>query len=123
MKHVASATSTLFQLIYVFGLFVFLYSIIFALRTDGPFFAGDAKMAAGEISQALVTFGLRATIGLIGAALAWYILRPRRPAPPWFIRTSKILAVAWLVFVPIGTLVGFFMFRWCKPLKTEETGI
>lgn len=119
MRHATSATSAIFQLVYVFGLFVFLYSLFFLFRADGPFLAGDARMAAGEVSQALVTFVLRACIGLVGAGLGWYVLRHEQSAPTWFVRFSKSLAFVWLVFIPIGTVLGFFMFRWCKRANTE----
>lgn len=111
---VVSVVSTALQLVYVANLFEGLYSLILIFRDTSFASGGDPKMLAGEISQALMIIVIGAVVGLVGAALAWYVLRDKKSRPDWFVSASRSFAFAWLVFIPIGTIVGFFMFRWRK---------
>ena len=114
MRIAASIISTFLQLLYVAGLFDLFYTLIVVLGGIAAGEFSDPKLAAGEISQATMTLIFLAIFGLVGAALAWYALRDKEKCPAWFISVSKLFAFAWLVFVPVGTIVGFFMFRWRK---------
>lgn len=111
MKKVAAGISAVLQLIYVVGLFRCLYWLFFIYRED-IYTIGDPKIMAGMISQALMIVILSAVIGLIGVVLAWYVLRDKQNRPAWFVSVSRSFAFAWLVFIPIGTIVGILIFRW-----------
>lgn len=104
--------SSVFQLIYVARMFQAFYMIILIFRDTSFAEAGDPKMLAGAISQALMLWILGAIVGLIGAALGWYVLRDKESRPEWFVSASRSFAFAWMLFIPIGTLIGFFMLRW-----------
>jgi magnesium-transporting ATPase (P-type) len=111
---VVSVLSAALQLVYVANLFKGLYSLILIVRDTSFASGGDPKMLAGAISQALMVVIIGAVIGLVGAALAWYVLRRKESRPNWFVSASRTFAFAWMVFVPIGTIVGFLMLRWRK---------
>ncbi len=121
MISVVSLVSAALQLFYVTNLFVGLYSVMLVFRDDSLVSGGDPKMLDGAISQSLMTIVIGAVVGLVGAALAWYILRDKKSRPDWFVSASRTFAFAWMMFIPIGTTVGFFMLRWRKPAgETQE---
>jgi len=111
---VVSVVSAAFQLVYVANLFEAGYSVFRLVRDTSFASGGDPKMLAGAISQALMLLIIGAVVGLVGVALAWYVLRNKKSRPNWFVSASWSFALAWIVFVPIGTVVGFFMLRWRK---------
>ncbi len=112
---VVSVASTAFQLVYVARMFQSFYAIISIFRDPSLTSSGDPKLLAGAISQALMLWILGAIVGLIGVALAWYVLQDKKSRPAWFVSASRSFAFAWMVFVPIGTIIGFLMLRWRKP--------
>ena len=67
---------------------------------------------AGAISSAFVDLLLGVAVGLVGAVLARVVLRDRQQCPPWFVQLSAVFAWAWILFVPIGTVIGVLMLRW-----------
>ena len=109
---VVSIVSSIFQLVYVVRMFQAFYMIILIFRDTSLAKTGDPKILAGVISQALMLWVLGAIVGLFGAALGWYVLRDKESRPEWFVSASRSFAFAWMLFIPIGTVVGFFMLRW-----------
>jgi len=117
---VVSVASAALQLVYVANLFKGLYSIILLVRDTSFATGGDPKMLAGAISQVLMVINIGAVIGLVGVVLAWYVLRDKESRPDWFVSVSKSFAFTWMVFIPIGTVVGFFMLRWRKTDRASQ---
>ncbi len=120
MTSVASVVSAALQLVFVTNLFKGLYSIILLVRDTSFAAGGDPKMLAGAISQALMVIIIGAAIGLFGVALAWYVLRDKESRPDWFVSVSRSFAFVWMVFIPIGTVVGFLMLRWRKTDRASQ---
>ena len=102
------------QLVYVRGLVSFLWTLIAVFGPTGLFWAGDPRIAAGALSQTIIALVLAACVGLIGFALAGYSLRVRRFRPQWFLVTNRVFALAWIVFIPIGTIIGLVLFKWSR---------
>ena len=76
--------------------------------------AGDPKLMAGAISTQIVTMLVSAIIGLFGIMLSWFLLKKRNYLPGWFVLISRMFAIAWMIFIPIGTILGFMIFRWSR---------
>ena len=88
--------------------------VFWGLETQLLYESGDPKMLAGAISSVLVTLLIATVVGLLGVLIARPILRQKGDRPQWFLRVSTLLAWAWLVFIPVGTVIGLLMLRWCK---------
>ena len=85
--------------------------------------AGDPKVMAGGISAMIIDFAIGAAVGLVGVFIAWIVLRNKKDRPSWFLPVSTFFAWTWIIFIPIGTVVGFSMLKWRKrEEKTEKTG-
>ena len=121
MKSLIAVASSVLQLIYVLALLQAITSIIKYFQVQSLYGAGDPKLMAGAISTATIDFLLGALIGLIGVFLAWWVLRDKKQRPSWFLPISTFLAWTWMVFIPIGTIVGVMMLRWRKPESAIET--
>ncbi len=117
MKSLAAAASTILQLIYVLALFGAIKPTIELIQNYSLYYAGDPKMIAGAISSIAVFFLIGVAIGLVGVLLAWLVLRNKKNRPSWFLPVSTFFAWAWMVFVPIGTVVGVLILRWKKPIQ------
>ncbi len=104
--------SSALQLIYVAGLITAIVSVFLVFKDGDLFQRGDPKMLAGELAGILMELGLATFIGIVGVALARSVLRSTRPAPHWFIHVTPLFAWSWIIFIPIGTLIGALMFRW-----------
>ncbi len=117
MISIVSVVSAVLQLVYVANLFKGIYSIILYVRDTSFAGGGDPKMLAGAISQGLMIIIIGAVVGLLGVAISWYVLRDKESRPEWFVSASRSFAFAWMVFIPIGTIVGFFMLRWRKAVR------
>ncbi len=115
MKSLAAAASTAIQLIYVLSLLGFITSMIIVFQVESLYGSGDPKMMAGAISSAVMDFLIGAVIGLVGVFLARLVLRDKKECPTWFLPVSTFFAWAWIIFVPIGTVIGILMLRWRRP--------
>jgi len=105
--------STLLQLFYVWALLVL---IISAINTISLLETGDPRLIAGTLSQGIVTALIKVIPGLIGLIISWRILIKKTNIPSWFKSYSKILSYLWLLFIPIGTVLGIIQL---KNLKNE----
>ena len=112
MNTVLPIASIVLQLVYVVALLSSLVDISQVFQAGGQFESGDPAKAAGAISQAPTPLIISSAIGLVGVFLAWLALRVKGIRPRWFITAIKVLALTWLVFIPVGTIAGFFMLRW-----------
>lgn len=54
------------------------------------------------------------TGGLIGVVLTWFSLRVIGDPPLWYRKITAALAMIWLPLFPIGTVVGWWIYRWRK---------
>lgn len=116
----AAAISLVLQLFYVLALLEAMTTTVKLIQIVSLYGKGDPKMMAGGISVMLVDLFAGAAIGLVGVAIAWWVLRDRKSRPLWFVTTSKVLAWAWIPFIPVGTVIGVLMLRWCKPEARPE---
>jgi hypothetical protein len=111
------------QLIYLMSLLGATAASIELIQNDSLWSSGDPKMMAGAISSILMYLIIGAVIGFVGVFLAWLVLRDKKGRPSWFLPVSTFFAWAWMVFIPIGTVIGVFMLRWCRPILVEEAAI
>ena len=121
MKSFTAAASTVIQLIYLLSLLGATASTIELIQNDSLWSSGDPKMMAGAISSILMYLIIGAVIGFVGVFLAWLVLRDKKSRPSWFLPVSTFFAWTWMVFVPIGTVIGVFMLRWRRPILVEES--
>ena len=77
---------------------------------------GDPKLMAGILSQGIITSLIKVIPGLIGLIISWRILIKNNNIPNWFKNYSKVLSYLWLLFIPIGTVLGVIQL---KNLKNE----
>ena len=115
MKSLTAAASTVIQLIYVLALLGAITSTIKMSQVESLYGAGDPKMMAGAISTIIMELLIGAVIGLVGVFMAWLVLRNKEDRPSWFLPVSTFFAWTWMVFIPIGTVIGVLMLRWRKP--------
>ena len=84
--------------------------------------AGDPKLMAGAISMIFTDLLIGAVIGLAGVLMAWLVLRNRENRPSWFLPVSTFFAWMWMIFIPIGTVIGVLMLKWRRPEEEAESG-
>ena len=123
MKSLLAGISTALQLVYVLTLLNAIGFVIWGLETQLLYESGDPKMLAGALSGVLVTLLVAAIIGVLGVLIARPILRQNNDAPQWFLRVTTVLAWAWLVFIPVGTVIGLLMLRWRKAEPIGEQSV
>ena len=121
MKSLTAAVSTAIQLIYVLTLLGVITSVIKMFQAVMLNGSGDPKMMAGAISTTIMDLLVGAVIGFVGVFLAWLVLRNKKDRPSWFLPVSTFFAWTWIIFVPIGTVIGIFMLRWRRPELAEES--
>ena len=121
MKSFIAAASIATQSFYVLTLAGVVTAASKFFQVDSLWESGDPKLMAGVISQLIIELFVGAAIGLVGVFLAWSVLRSKVTCPPWFLPVSTLFAWAWVVFIPIGTLIGVLMLRWCRPDEVEQT--
>ena len=120
MKSLTLIASSVLQTVYVVGLVVVVVSL---LRADlsSQYASGDPRVLAGFISSQAVTLLLVIIAGLIGVLLMTVVVRGDRQPPRWFVDLSALFAIAWIVLVPIGTVIGALMLRWRSRLRSSES--
>ena len=123
LKSLTAAASTVIQLIYLLSLLGAITSSIELIQNDSLWSSGDPKMMAGAISAILMYLIIGAVIGFVGVFLAWLVLRDKKSRPSWFLPVSTFFAWTWMVFIPIGTVIGVFMLRWRRPILVEESAM
>ncbi len=122
MKHLIAIISAVLQLIYVATLLESISTAIKLFQIESLYGPMDPRMMAGGLSEILVGLAVGVMIGLAGVVLAWRVLRDAEHRPKWFVGASAFFAWAWMVFIPIGTVVGILMLRWRRtesPLQPE----
>ncbi|MEM6817415.1 MAG: hypothetical protein AAF578_01380 [Pseudomonadota bacterium] len=120
MKSLAAAASTAIQLIYVLTLLGAITSAIKLFQVESLYGAGDPKLLAGAISMIIIDLMIGTVIGVVGVFLAWLVLRNKNDRPSWFLPVSTFFAWTWMVFIPIGTVIGVLMLRWRRPEEEAE---
>ena len=114
MKTVLAVISLLLQSAYVLGLIILVRYAVALNANDWTTFDADPRIVATEQLGLLKDFSFLAAAGGIGFFLAWFTLRIERFRPNWYRAGNQALAVAWVIFVPIGTAMAIFMLRWCR---------
>ena len=120
MKSLIAAASTAFQMIYVWSLLGFGASMFNMFQVGSLYDSGDPKLVSGAVSVIIMDLLIGVVAGFGGVLLAWLVLRQKSDRPSWFLPVSTFFAWAWIVFVPIGTVIGFFMLRWRRPESVGE---
>ena len=123
MKSLIAAASTVVQLIYVLALLEAITSAIKLVQIEVLYESSDPKMMAGAISMVIMDLLIGAVIGLFGVFLAWVVLRNKKEQPSWFIPVITFLAWMWIIFIPIGTVIGILMLRGRKPESSKENHV
>ena len=121
VKSVLAVASTAIQLIYVLSLLGAILSAVKLFQSESVISAGDPKLMAGAISTIILDFLIGAVIGFVGVLMAWLVLREKEDRPSWFLPVSTYFAWAWIVFIPIGTVIGILMLRWGRTERTTDT--
>ena len=120
MKQFMAVVSTLLQFDYVLNLLAAITQWFKIWQISALYGADDPQMMASAISESFIGLLIGAAVGLIGVFLAWLVLRDKDARPLWFVRLSGFFAWAWMVFLPIGTVVGALMLRWRKSGPQEQ---
>ena len=119
MKNVVAVIGTLLQMVYVFNLVDCVVSLARAPQLVERYAGEDPAMLSGLVSKALLGLAIGAAIGLVGVAIARPILRNLNDRPAWFVTVNRFFAWTWMVFVPIGTVIGIRILGWCKGDATD----
>lgn len=122
MKSLAAGLSTIIQLIYVLALLEAITVTVKTIQIVSLHGGGDPKAMAGAVSQNIINLGFGTLIGLAGVFIAWRVLRNRDDRPGWFLPVSTFFAWAWMVFVPVGTVIGVLMLRWRRSKPDADLG-
>ena len=114
MKTGLAVISLLLQAAYALGVFMVVQYFLHMSSFDWTVFDADPQILAIEQMRLLIDFGLLALAGGLGYFLAWFELRFEHFRPPWYLAANRAYALLWSIFVPIGTVMAFYMRRWCR---------
>ena len=114
MKIVLAVISLMLQAAYVLGVFIVVRYFVYLSSLDWSTYDADPQMMSIEQLRLLIDFGLLAIAGGLGYFLAWFTLRFERYRPFWYLAANQAFALLWSIFVPIGTVMAFYMRRWCR---------
>jgi hypothetical protein len=78
-----------------------------------------AEALAVHISEALQFTVIGQMIGLIGFIFLWIALFKLKYREPWFYSVIQIVAFTLLFGVPLGTLLGIYLFYYLNKHKAE----
>ena len=117
MKHVVPSISALCQLGFFFGAVIVVFDYVAFVGQFESWQDPDPRIF--ESVQIEEINGLMTLLigGLIGVLLAWISFRVLGDSPSWFQRFTILLSWLWVPLIPVGTAVGFGMWRWTHSTK------
>ena len=114
MRTVLAVISVVLQTVYAVGLLYVIEYLVPMFSIDWGRYDADPRMIALEQTQVLIDFGLMTAAGMLWIVFAWFVLRLENFRPTWFVIANRVLALTWFVFFPFGTVIAFFVLKWCK---------
>ena len=111
MEKVLIFISLVLQSSYIKALGVLGSSLFEAYRL---FSTGDPKLVSGSISSGLVTSLLLCIPAIVGLFMSLRLIKSSSDLPSWFLSITKLLSYLWLLFIPLGTVVGILQLRHLK---------
>jgi len=111
MEKVLIFISIVLQSFYIKAVGVLGSSLFEAYRL---FSTGDPKLVAGSISSGLVTSLLLCIPAIVGLFMSLRLIKSSSDLPSWFLSITKLLSYLWLLFIPLGTVVGILQLRHLK---------
>ena len=125
MKNLSAGLSVVLQVLYAWSLVsVVIDAVVLyqgTLEQLGANGGGDPKLLAGAISQLIVEFLVAGLVPFFGLAIALYLVRSGKFRSQWFVSFNRILAIAWLIYFPIGTIFGALMIYWSGQARVKES--
>ena len=89
----------------ILGLLLALYNA--ALEFSG----GDPRLLAGIISEGIITSLLHSCLALVGLLLSLVAVYKLKVLPNWFKRATKCFSYLWVLFFPVGTIIGVIQIK------------
>ena len=94
---------------YLFGYLDWYYGIDWSRADLDP---RDVSRLMAQPVFEIVLAGLGA---LVGVFLTWFCLRVDDFTPTWYVSVSRVVALAWFLVFPLGTLFGGLLLHWSRP--------
>ncbi|WP_165490784.1 hypothetical protein [Bowmanella sp. JS7-9] len=73
--------------------------------------SGDPKLIAGTLSASIVKSLLAAAPSVFGLLLSAHLTRTVGALPKWFKSYSRFMSYLWLLFVPVGSFIGYLQLK------------
>jgi len=67
----------------------------------------DPKLMAGELATGITLSLLQVIPALLGLSLSYWSLKKSDTSPKLFVIIFKFYSYLWLLFIPIGTFLGY----------------
>ena len=96
------------QLFLLLALFSLVNGITGAINS---FALGDPKLIAGLLSNGVLTSLIQVIPALIGVSISIKLLNKGNELSVGFLRFSKVYSYLWILFIPVGTILGIKQLR------------
>ena len=106
---VLSLIGCVLQLALVFGIITFIIDMVLAFQDITLYGAGDPKIMAGMISEALVNVVLGSVLAFPGLLINIIALFVSSYSAVWLFRFLITSSIFWILVFPIGTLFGVIL--------------
>ena len=73
--------------------------------------SGDPKLVAGTLSASIVKSLIAVVPSILGLLLSVYLTRTVDKLPKWFKSYSRFMSYLWLLFIPLGSFIGYLQLR------------
>ncbi|MDP5460486.1 hypothetical protein [Alishewanella sp. SMS8] len=108
MQIILVILSTTLQLFYLLALLHFGIGIFNAVEAIST---ADPKLVAGALSASIVKSLIAVVPSILGLLLSLNLLRSIEALPNWFKRYTRLMSYLWLLFIPIGTVIGVIQLK------------
>lgn len=80
----------------------------------------NLKHLASHIAEVLSTYQPLTGAGIIGGVLSWVVMVHWQYRPIWFLKVTQVLGWAWILFIPIGWVLGTLILSGRIAAKAEK---
>ena len=85
--------------------------------------AGNLGFANQLVEETIASYRAWWLTGVVGAMVGWLLIFKSWCRDAWFLATTRVLAWIWLLFFPVGTVIGaLVLYSRAKALKELADG-
>lgn len=106
IKSLLAATGVVAQIVGFASLGFMMFDLALSADVLVQQAAGNDATLQRLIVETVYSYGPYFGVGVVGAIVCWLLILKGKYRAEWFLRTSRVLAWAWMPLIPVGTVLG-----------------